>query len=442
MGLFSAIWRMPSRVFSGPTRLLESIATSGSDSYLGKFNKYGEIGVNPEATKYAKANPNDFWWYDIKKNDKGEDVLKPTWFQGKLLGLANGLRGFNHAFRGKSPLPKDAIYKNYGGLTKFKDNWIVDLGKDAIASGVTFNALDAAADAIAPASGYYINVPYTDPETGEKKTIKLHADSSTINPYVRVEDPVTGEDVDIKAKINGQLERANPYATMLSNALRMGSSKFFQYTNKGALADFIPVFTSAGQNRLDTNSAASTAISSFLSPSVETAKLYAENAKDKMHELYTTKTPSQIRDLMSNKTALTNYLTEGVKLPKRHPVFGVVSGWADRITADKFKSELRNTLDKNLPDNMGTYLSAAQVAGGIPGIGDYVNDEVRKAMDEAIGNIDEKIGNTYVHQLNRPWIRATGMSGRDLANYINIGLMNGNTGAQARRNRNNQAGQN
>lgn len=441
MGLFSALWRMPSRVLSGPTRLAEGLSTMGRGSYLGKFNEYGEIGVNPKATEYAKANPNDFWWYDIKKNDKGEDIMKPSWSQKKLLGLSNGLRGFNHAFRGKSSLPKDLLDKNYSGFSKAKD-FLVDTTKDAIAAGTTFGLLDTTADAIAPASGYYINMPYTDPTTGEKKTIKLHADSSTINPYVKAEDPETGEEVNIKAKINGQLERANPYATMFSNFLRLGSSGLFKFTNRGFITEFLPAFTSAGQNDLETNSALSTAISSVVAPSAETAKLYAENAKDKMHELYRTKTPSQIRDLMSDKAALTNYLTEGVKLPKRAPVLGVISGWADRYTADKFKSELRNILDKNLPDNMGTYLSAAQVAGGIPGIGDYVNDEVRKAMDDAIGDIDKKIGDTYMSTLNNPWIRATGLSGRDMVNYINLGLINGGSRVQARRNMNNQAGQN
>lgn len=441
MGLFSALWRMPSRVLSGPTRLAEGLSTAGRGSYLGKFNKYGEIGVDTKATDYAKANPNDFWWYDIKKNDKGEDIMKPSWVQSKLLGLSNGLRGFNHAFRGKSPMPKDSINKNYGLFSKTKD-FLVDSAKDTTAAITTFGLLDTAADAIAPASGYYINMPYTDPTTGEQKTIKLHADSSTINPYVKVKDPETGEEVDVKSKIDGRLERANPYATMFSNFLRLGSSKLFKFTNRGVVTELLPAFTSAGQNGLETNSPLSTAISSVVAPSAETAKLYAENVKDKMHELYSTKTPSQIRALMSDKAALTNYLTEGVKLPKRAPVLGVISGWADRYTADKFKSELRNILDKNLPDNMGTYLSAAQVAGGIPGIGDYVNEEVRKAMDAAIGDIDKKIGDTYMSTLNNPWIRFTGLSGRDMANYINLGLINGDSRVQARRNRNNQAGQN
>lgn len=439
MGLGSTLWRLPSRFATIPTRALEGITEglgnlAAPKGAVGKFNKYGEIGVDAKATTHAADNPNDLWWYGVKKDKSGADVAELGGFSNRMLEWANSLKGLNHAIRGKSSSPS---MSRTGSIWSSVKSGL----KDAGAGLVMAPALDMTADSIAPASGYYLNMPYTDPSTGEQKTIKVHADYNTINPQdYYYEDPETKKIVKSTAMVRGQLEKANPIATFASNVLRTvnAPAKYFSGNlGKTLVAPFFP----SGQGAYDTNNN----VVSLMTPSAETAKLYAENARSKMHELYSTKTPSQIRALMQDKAALANYLTDGVKLPTRaRGVFGAASRLADRQTADIVKQTILESLEKNLPDNIGMYLSAANVAGDLPGIGNSVNDMVHRAMDNAIGNIDEKIYGAYMNKLS-PYSRFIGLTGYDLDNFANTGINNGRKLIEARYNKINkttQTGQN
>lgn len=414
-----------------------------------EYNKYGEVGKDIKATEYSKQPGSEFWYGTSSLSAPPSTMRRAGRFIGDLaMGVPNVFRRAGDFIAGKPEVRFSSGWKP----------WFVDNLKDWASAGLTGITASTLANYIAPESGYYWKYKHDDGETW------LRADPNSLYPRLRMEPRLdeSGENPELKYTLkyrnpDGELVAANPWAVRLANTLRI-IPKATNTMAVPAIARYaIPKlfspekgerrFGTAGENNEfkdlykhvkfpEEVSSHDTPFASYLTRSAELTRLYADNIKNRMSELYRTKSPTELREMLSgDKAALADYLMAGVKEPDYG--FGpteAFTGLTYGATRDGIRKQLIEKLEKGLSDpNIARGAAYVSTAGRMPGIGGQVDEVVNDAITAMMSNTDREILNSYIKVFKKDdnafanfISNALGLNASDILDSVDTGIRDGN----------------
>lgn len=309
------------------------------------------------------------------------------------------------------------------------DGWRA-VGKDTLknwaSAGLTGITAGTAANYIAPENGLYWKYRHNEGET------YLKADPASLIPRIRMESDVrTDKDgkpvLDYSAGYRlpeGELVKANPWATALANTLRVFPTFGKAMITPNLASTYIPRYLSpedgkrrfgyesdnkefAELNKLtqlpEEASRHNSPVATYITRSAELARIYADNIKRRMSDLYATKSPSELRDMISgDKAALADYLLQGVEEPKYEGVSEALTDYVYEKSREGIRNKLIKKLNENLNNpNIGRGAFAVRAAGNLPLIGSQVDEAVHDAIHVLMSDLDRDLNKSYIKEFKK-----------------------------------------